>query len=149
MERKEFLAKFGIGLAAVCAGCTIASCGSGAKSGDPGPGNNNNPPPAGSGNLFSVDLGSDMKNVGDSKVSNGVILVRLASGNTASSFTAVQVACTHQGTSINYNTAQGIFICPNHGSEFNTSGAVIMGPAAAPLHQYNITVSGNQLIVSA
>lgn len=145
MERKEFLSKLGIGFAAVCVGCGVAACGS-SKSNDPTPdddGNNNN------GDLFTVNLANELTAVGQSKVSNGVIVVRTAAGNSASSFTAVQVACTHQGTAVNYNNAQGRFICPNHGSQFSTSGAVLVGPATTALKEYNVEVNGSTLTVSA
>ncbi len=141
MERHEFLSKLGIGLVAACAGCSLISCGS--KSNDP------TPPKKSSGNLFTVDLGSQLANIGDSTVQQGVILVRLAAGNTADAFTAVQVACTHQGASIGYNVAQGIFICPRHGSEFSTTGAVVQGPASAALQEYTVTISGSTLTVSS
>ena len=141
MERHEFLSKLGIGLVAACAGCSLISCGS--KNNDPTPPKNN------SGNLFTVDLSGQLANVGDSTVQQGVILVRLAAGNTADAFTAVQVACTHQGASIGYNVAQGIFICPRHGSEFSTTGAVVQGPASAALQEYTVTISGSTLTVSS
>lgn len=143
MERNEFLAKLGISLAAVCTSCSLASCG-GSKDTDPTP-----DPPKGNGALLSVNLDSEMKNIGEFKVANGIILVRLASGNTANAFSAVQVACTHQGTAINYNAAQGKFICPNHGSQFNTSGAVLVGPAATSLKKYPVAVKGSTLTVTA
>ena len=149
MERKEFITKLGMGLAAVCAGCALASCGSAPKSDDPKPntGNNNNP---GSGQqYFSVNLDNDLKNPGEFQVNSGIILVRLAAGNTADAFTAVQVACTHQGTSINYNLGQGKFICPNHGSQFANNGAVLLGPATLPLKEYNVNIAGNILTVSS
>ena len=107
------------------------------------------PPKNNSGNLFAVDMSSQLANIGDSTVQQGVILVRLAAGNTADAFTAVQVACTHQGASIGYNVAQGIFICPRHGSEFSASGAVIQGPALAALQEYTVTISGSTLTVSS
>jgi Rieske Fe-S protein len=148
MERQEFLAKLGISMAAVCTGCSLVGCGS--KNNDPAPGTTtNNPPPSGSGNVFSINLATDLQTIGSFKVASGVILVRLAADNVASSFTAVQVACTHEGTSINYNTSQGKFICPNHGSQFSTSGAVLLGPAAISLKKYNVTVNGDTLTVTA
>lgn len=148
MERKEFISKLGISLAAICAGCGIASCGSNPKAEDP------TPTPGGStggnGNaLLSANLDSELKNVGEFKVSNGIILVRLAAGNTANAFTAVQVACTHQGTPVNYNGSQGKFICPNHGSQFSTTGAVLLGPAATALKSYNVNISGSTLSITA
>ena len=149
MERQEFLSKLGIGLVAVCAGCSLVSCGG--KSNNPGPstGGGTPPPIKGSGTIFSADLSSQLPNIGDSIVQQGVILVRIASGNEAASFTAVQVACTHQGNSIGYNTSQGIFICPAHGSEFNKTGAVLVGPAALPLQKYAVIVNGTSLTVTA
>ncbi|GAC1311664.1 MAG: Rieske (2Fe-2S) protein [Mucilaginibacter sp.] len=148
MERAEFISKFGIGVIAVCAGCGIASCSSGSKNDNPAPAQPT-PPAAGSGNLFSADLNSELLNVGDSKVVKNVIVVRLASGNASTSFTAVQVICTHQGANIGYNASQGLFICPAHGSEFSQSGQVVQGPALAPLQKYNVTITNNILTVSA
>jgi Rieske Fe-S protein len=149
MERHEFLSKFGIGLVAVCTGCSLVSCGG--KGSNPGPatGGGTPAPPKGSGNLFSIDLSTQLTAIGASMVQQGVILVRTAAGNTEASFTAVQVACTHQGTSINYNTAQGIFICPLHGSEFSKTGAVVQGPAALPLQEYTVLVNGDTLTVTS
>jgi cytochrome b6-f complex iron-sulfur subunit len=143
MERNEFLAKLGIGTLAVCMGCNMVSC---SKSGSPGPSNGNNTPPAGT--TVNVDLNSTIKNVGDQTVNNGIIIVRLATGNTASSFTAVQVACTHEGNSINYNNSQGIFICPVHGSEFSKTGSLLQGPATSSLKQYTVSVTGTTLTVT-
>jgi cytochrome b6-f complex iron-sulfur subunit len=150
MERAEFLSKFGLGLAAVCAGCSLVSCGS--KSSDPSPGDVGGapPPPApGGGNLFTVDLSGKLTNIGDSFVSNGVIVVRLAAANVLASFTAVQVACTHQGTAIAYNEGQHRFICPAHGSEFSDSGQVLVGPAVLPLQEYTVSVDTTTLTVSS
>ncbi|PTQ95138.1 cytochrome b6-f complex iron-sulfur subunit [Mucilaginibacter yixingensis] len=147
MERDEFLRKLGIGVLAVCAGCGIASCGS--KVDVDHLDQTSAVPAPGSGNLFSIDLNNNIPNIGDSIKSSGVILVRIAAGNIAASFTAVQLSCTHQGSSINYNTTQGIFICPNHGSEFSKTGALLLGPAALPLHQYSVVISGNTLTVVA
>lgn len=153
MERNEFLSKLGIGVMAVCTGCALASCG-GSKSADPTPSgttstttttttttNNGGP-------LLSADLSTELAAVGSSKVANGIILVRIAAGNTNTAFTAVQVACTHQGTAINYDNNQGIFVCPLHGSEYDKNGNVIMGPAVASLKHYTVSVSGNSLTVS-
>lgn len=148
MERDEFLSKLGIGILAVCAGCGVASCGGG-KGDSPAPASGGTGPAKGSGTVFTADLNTEVTAVGSSKTSNGVILVRIAAGNTASSFTAVQVACTHEGTTIGYNNGQGIFICPLHGSEFSKTGAVLLGPAAIALQQYTVSIQGTTLTVVA
>ncbi|MDB5060494.1 MAG: hypothetical protein JWP67_337 [Mucilaginibacter sp.] len=148
MERQDFLAKLGISMAAICTGCSLVGCGS--KSNDPSPGTtSNNPPAPGTGTVFSINLTTDLQAIGSFKVASGVILVRLAADNIPGSFTAVQVACTHQGTSINYNASQDKFICPNHGSQFSTSGAVLLGPAAVSLKKYAVNVNGDTLTVTA
>jgi Rieske Fe-S protein len=149
MEREEFLSKLGIGALALCVGCSMVSCGN--KGSDPTASGGTAPtaPTTGSGTVFTTDLNSTLKNVGDSTTQGGVILVRIAAGNTASSFTAVQVRCTHEGAAINYNTTQSIFICPLHGSEFSQSGAVIQGPALDALHKFTVTISGTVLTVTA
>lgn len=149
MEREEFLSKLGIGVLAVCTGCGFASCGS--KSNDPTPsaGGGNTPPATGSGTVFMADLTSEVTTVGASKISSGVILVRIATGNVASSFTAVQLACTHEGTAIGYSASGGKFICPLHGSEFSQTGSVLTGPAVVALKKYTVNVSGNILTVVA
>lgn len=148
MERKEFLSKLGIGMALACAGCGIASCGS-SPSDDPQPQPGAGTPPTPGTSLVTANLDSELRNIGEFKIGNGVILVRLSAANTAAAFTAVQIACTHQGTSVAYNNAQARFICPNHFSEFSSTGAVLKGPATGALRQYTVNVTGNSLTVTA
>jgi len=146
MKRTEFLSTLGIGLAAACTGC-LAAC---SKDGDPTPGGGTTPPPPPPAAInFNLDLNSDIKSVGDSKTVNGVIVVRLAATNAIASFTAVQVACTHQGTAIEYKAAQGQFVCPNHFSVFSNAGVVTTGPATTNLKKYNVAIAGNLLTVTS
>ncbi|MHB1179528.1 MAG: QcrA and Rieske domain-containing protein [Daejeonella sp.] len=147
MERSQFLSTLGIGLAAACTGC-LASCGKGGEPTPGGPGPGITPPPPPASINFNMDLNTDIKSVGESKTTNGVIVVRLAAGNAVESFTAVQVACTHQGTSIEFKNAQGNFVCPNHGSVFSAAGVVMTGPAATNLKKYTVAVTGTTLNVS-
>ena len=146
MDRKEFFSTFGFGLGAVCAGACLASC-SKSSTDTPGGGMGPTPPPA-AGVSFTVDLNSEIKNMGESVTKSGVIVVRLAAGASASSFTAVQVACTHEGTAINFNNSQTRFICPNHGSQFTTEGVVLNGPASRNLKKYTITIASNTMTVT-
>ena len=142
MKRREFISNVGLSVAGVCAVC-LGAC---SKSNTPGGGGGGGGPT----NVnFTVDLNSNLLSVGNSLVQSGVIVARIAAGNVASSFTAVQVNCTHEGFSINFNSAQNIFICPNHGSQFSTQGTVLVGPATANLKKYNVAVNGSLLTVTS
>jgi len=145
MKRTEFLNTLGIGLAAACTGC-LAACGKD-KGSEPAVGGIKPPAPS-TGVNFNIDLNTQLTAVGQSLTQSGVIVVRTAAGNSSSAFTAVQVTCTHEGTMIGFNSSQGNFVCPNHGSVFSTSGAVITGPATSSLKTYNRVVTGSTLTVT-
>jgi cytochrome b6-f complex iron-sulfur subunit len=137
MERRQFIGSLSTPVLAACAVCMGACSKSSGGSGSAGANAN-----------FTIDLTSSLLTVGSSLVQSGVIVVRTAAGNSVSSFTAVQVNCTHEGTSINYSSSQNIFVCPNHGSTFTTSGAVTLGPATANLKKYDITINGTVMTVA-
>lgn len=141
MDRRKFITNLGSPVIAACAVC-LAGC---SKSGDSPTGSGTTPTPAN----FTIDLNGNLTAVGSSLVQSGVIVVRLAAGNTPSSFTAVEVSCPHQGTAINFNAGGNKFICPNHGSTFTTTGAVTQGPANRDLKQYNISITGNIMTVTS
>ncbi len=140
MERREFLGSLTGPVVAVCAVC-LGACSKSADSGTTG----NTPAPSAN---FTVDLSSNLTTIGSSLAANSVLIVRLAAGNTPSSFVAVQQACTHQGSNINYVPSNQIFLCPNHGAQFNTAGANVGGQATTALKVYNITITGNTMTVA-
>lgn len=146
MERRDFVSNIGLTLALVCT-AGLAAC---SKGGNDNPEPN---PPGGGGNAkLSLNLGSDLTNVGDFKIANGVIIIRVAAGNTASAFTALSSTCTHQGCTVaTYNNSSKLIECNapcGHGSRYTTTGAVNTGPATAALTAYTIKVDGNTLTVS-
>jgi len=99
-----------------------------------------------SGNTVTVniDAASPLNSVG------GAALVQ--SGN--SSFLAVRVAqdtinvftavCTHEQCIVT-GFSSATFVCPCHGSQYNTSGAVVQGPAPQRLRQFNSQLTNNVL----
>jgi cytochrome b6-f complex iron-sulfur subunit len=131
ISRKEFLRSIGLGGAALMA--VLTSCQNGDGTVTPSGG--------------SIDLSSAITTVGSYTYSGGIIVVRVASGNAASSFVALAKSCTHEGTTVNYK-GNGIFHCPNHGAEFNSTGAVTLGPASKALTKYTVAITGTTLTIS-
>lgn len=66
-----------------------------------------------------------------------------------STWAAFSMVCPHQGTTI--NIVSGGFLCPNHGAQFNTSGANVGGQTSGPLTSLQVTVqsTGTLLIGTA
>jgi cytochrome b6-f complex iron-sulfur subunit len=61
------------------------------------------------------------------------------------SFRAASAVCTHLGCTV--NLAGKGFHCPCHGSVFDQSGAVVSGPAPAPLAWFELTLSRDGRLV--
>ena len=55
--------------------------------------------------------------------------------------------CTHQGCTIG-SFSGGVSSCPCHGSQFNTAGNVVNGPASSSLKQYTSKLEINILTIS-
>lgn len=116
---------------AAAAGLTgVAACG-GKKSGASGPAN-------------PVDLGAaDAVPVGGVKLyREDKVVVAQPSKGTFKAFSAV---CTHRGCVV--DSVEGTNVsCPCHGSVFNAvTGAVVQGPATAPLPAVTVTESNGHL----
>jgi len=145
MERRDFVSNLSMALALACAG-GLAAC-SKSDSGPP------DPDPGGGGTaLLTANLGSELQNTGDYKIGGGVILIRIAAGNTVSSFAALSSTCTHQGCTVaRFNSSTNLIECNapcGHGSRYTTSGAVNTGPATAALAKRTISISDNTLTVT-
>lgn len=138
MDRKDFIINLGKSAAFVCASCYLASC-------YDDEGNPVAPPPQ---NVdFTIDISQSpytaLQNTGSSVYKDGIIIARLSSA----SFTALSQACTHQGTTVQYEQSNNRMHCPLHGSNYKTDGSVINGPATRPLQKYNTSLSGTMLRV--
>ena len=143
MQRRQFLGSLTGPVVAACAVC-LGACSKSSSGSTSTSNNGTSTTPAN----FTLDLSSQLLTIGSSVASNGVLIARLTSGNTASSFVAVQQACTHQGTSINFVSPSQGFLCPNHGAVFNTAGANTGGQSTTALKVYTVSVSGNTMTVS-
>ena len=65
----------------------------------------------------------------------------------AGSFTALSTICTHQQCNVT-NVSGSLFVCPCHGSEYDTSGAVVRGPAPSPLRSFTTSFADPLLTIN-
>jgi Rieske Fe-S protein len=72
----------------------------------------------------------------------------LVSRPAQSSFIALTAICTHEGCTIT-GFANQDFVCPCHGSTYDTSGRILSGPAPAPLQMYPAQFANGTLTISA
>lgn len=140
MNRREYLQKFVLGgTVLIIVPSVLESCSKGSAS--PGA----TPPP--SGRTITIDLnsadGAVLNNAGGSKIVQSILVI-----NTGTGFVALSSICTHQGCTVGYNSTSNKIQCPCHGSEFNTSGSVLTGPASAPLESFSITKTGSVLLIT-
>jgi Rieske Fe-S protein len=72
----------------------------------------------------------------------GILLYR----SSESSVLAFSRKCTHMGCTVG-EFQSGVASCPCHGSQFDTSGKPVKGPAQNPLPAYAATLSGSTLTI--
>ncbi len=133
MERKEFIKLAGAGAGWMLISTCFTNC-------------SNNAEPAPTNVDFTIDVSTGaLAQTGGSIIQSGVIVARTLTGD----FIAVASACTHQGTTIQYQAGNKRFQCPNHGATFNESGSVTNGPAKNALRQFTTMLSGTMLRVSS
>ena len=86
---------------------------------------------------------SNLTTAGGSHIESSIIII-----NTGDLFIALSSVCTHQGCTVSYNHGNSNLPCPCHGSVFNTTGAVLNGPASSPLKNYEVTQEGDILTIA-
>jgi cytochrome b6-f complex iron-sulfur subunit len=131
LDRREFLV--------ACAGCTLAWNAAGCAAVNPVP-------------LLVADaegrlsLAGRLQNPGDQikvKLPDSPDLVLVWAG--AKGFGAASIACSHRGSEVHFNLAEGTLDCPSHGSRFDQNGKVLQGPARQPLASYRVQVDDGLL----
>jgi cytochrome b6-f complex iron-sulfur subunit len=96
---------------------------------------------------LTVDSASPLASVGSAalvQTGSGSFLVARVAQDTFNAMTAV---CTHEACTVE-RYQSGTFTCPCHGSQYNTSGAVVKGPAPTSLRRFNTTFANNVLTIS-
>ena len=123
-------------------GATLAGACGGGDGGPTGTGGGGTPNTGGgitvNGGVITIDLAEQT----GLAAANGFLLLSQArtigintGGNAYRAFTSV---CTHEQCDVNGFSA-GRIRCPCHGSQFDTSGRVVVGPATLPLTEYRTT----------
>jgi cytochrome b6-f complex iron-sulfur subunit len=60
-------------------------------------------------------------------------------------YSALYMECTHQGCELNAYQTQ--LVCPCHGSEFDTKGNVLQGPADIPLKNFEVKTDDQNIYI--
>ena len=71
----------------------------------------------------------------------------LVARGAADAFTAVTATCTHESCVITGFSGQS-YVCPCHGSQFDTAGRVLNGPATRALRQYQTQFAAGVLTIT-
>ncbi len=103
-----------------------------------------------SGNTVTVNnvSGTPLANVGSAARvqagGNDFLVIQRSQG----SFGAFTAVCTHEQNIITGFQNNNTFVCPAHGSQYNTSGAVVLGPATRPLREFPTQFTNNVLTIT-
>jgi cytochrome b6-f complex iron-sulfur subunit len=91
-----------------------------------------------------VGAGSVLQSAGSAALVSALGGVFLVARTGPSTFSVLAGVCTHMACTIT-GFQGGTYVCPCHGSQFNTSGAVLSGPAPFPLQQFPSQVVNDTL----
>lgn len=83
----------------------------------------------------NVGAGSPLASTGGKALVQAGAVNFLVTRTGTSAFVALTAICTHQQCTV-ANFSGTVFVCPCHGSEYDTSGAVVRGPAGSPLRPF-------------
>jgi Rieske Fe-S protein len=147
LTRRDFLATTTY---SILAAALASACGGGDVTG-PGGGQ---PAPAGvtlQGNVLRVPLSAVPELAG----SGGYRVISTVQGapanviiiNVAGSYRAFTAVCTHEGCLVDSFNGSRIR-CACHGSEFDTSGRNVLGPAPRPLAEYGTSFDAAQQVIT-
>jgi len=147
-SRRDFCVRAGEAFSAAMLGSLLQACGGSATSPSAAPSL-----PVVGGSVASgavtvtIDSSSPLASVG------GAALVQSTAGNflvartAQDAFIALTAICTHEGCTIT-GFQNATYVCPCHGSQYNTSGRVVMGPATIALRQFTTQFASNVLAIS-
>lgn len=91
---------------------------------------------------LTVTTGSPLDAVGGMALLQCSLGLFLLARTAQNSVTALSSVCTHQGCTVS-EMSDAQFVCPCHGSSYNTSGQVTGGPAGSSLARYSVQFTDN------
>ena len=133
-------------------GSILQSCGGGNPAGPSGGGSapqlaSVNAQVAGGVATLTVDASSPLASVGSAALVRTSVRDLLVAHTAQDTFTALTATCTHEACTIT-GFQSSSFVCPCHGSRFNTSGAVLNGPATRALQTFATQFAGTTLSIT-
>ncbi len=96
---------------------------------------------------LTIDSSSPLSPVGGAALVQAGSTQLLVARTAASAFSALTAICTHEACTIT-GFSDSKYVCPCHGSTFDTAGRVISGPAASSLRMFTASLSGNVLTIN-
>jgi cytochrome b6-f complex iron-sulfur subunit len=96
---------------------------------------------------ITIDSASALSSVGSAATTRTSLGTFLVARTAQESFTVLTATCTHEACTIT-GFSSSRYVCPCHGSQFNTSGTVAMGPASRSLQQYSSQFNNGVLTFS-
>jgi len=151
--RREFCVSACHAATAVALGSVLQSCGGGSSAG-PGSGGATAPPltvvngaVAGGAVTVGVEGGSPLGAVGGAALVRSTVGDFLVARTAQDSFTALTAICTHEACTIT-GFRSPTYVCPCHGSQYNTAGQVLSGPATRSLRTFPTQLTGTTLAIT-
>jgi len=95
----------------------------------------------------TVDAASPLASTGSAALVQSSAGNFLVARTAQDAFTALTAVCTHEGCTIT-GFASPLYVCPCHGSQYNTGGAVVQGPATRALSQFTTRFVNNVLTIT-
>src|SRR5262245_895452 len=96
----------------------------------------------------TIDASSPLNTVGGAALVRTSVRDLLVARTAQDTFTAHTAICTHESCTIT-GFQSSVFVCPCHGSRFNTAGDVVNGPATRPLQACATQFAGTTLSITS
>lgn len=94
----------------------------------------------------SSNAGAALRSTGGWLLITGAqVLAVNIGGGTIRAFTSV---CTHQGCDTSWGFSNNLFTCSCHGSQFDTGGGVVRGPASRDLEEFIVDREDDEVTIT-